>query len=1172
MDKKFIPFLQKAAGGQSVPMSEGGDPTNTLATSAEIAVWQSQKLPADTVSTENGCIVTASARWPLIIDPQLQGIAWIKEKESDPTRNLQICRLGQNDLVRKLERSIESGTSLLIENMGERIDAVLTPVIQRATIKRGHKLYVKLGDSEVEFHPDFRLFLHTKLGNPHFPPEVQAECTLINFTVTLQGLEDQLLVEVVRKERPDLASESERLVHEDRGFKIKIKELEDQILYKLATAEGDITEDVELIEGLEEAKKISNDIAEKMAKAAIVQANIKQTSEKYRSVSARAALLFFLMNDLVKMHTYYIYSLAAFLRVFFQGIDAIPAAVSAAAAAAAEEDPEEGDEEGEGGATSGPAELTDEELAERCVHLNVSITRTVFNYIRRGLFERDKLTVSTQLTLKIMNTTGRLDTEDMNYLVDAGISLDAGNMGPLHEWLPENLWPKVKYLEGLKVFNGLGDIMQSDSDDWQEWFDNEHAENAKIPGDLVDLAPFHQLILLRAMRPDRLPNALGRWISNEMAPEYVQQAPFDMPATYEETNPQTPVFFVLFAGVDPTPWVEDIGKVKGFTIDNGKFVNISMGQGQEAPAEAVTARFAKEGGWAMLQNCHLMQTWVPTLERLFEVVSEDAHEDFRLFISAEPPPFASWKNMPESLMQSCIKVANEAPADIKSNLSRAWAEFSQDRIEINTKQTEFKGCCFALVWFHALMLGRKKFGQMGWSRKYSFNTGDLRICADVLTDYLDNTPTTPWQDLRYIFGEIMYGGHITDAWDRRTCNTYLSKIMHDGIFKKMVFGSTAGNDFVSPDPTSLDYQGYVDYIENDMVPEAPPLFGMHANAEIGYLAEVTGTVFNTIMSLSGGAGDEGDGGGGKVAERKDFILEECPEDSEMVGISILLKQYEETEEGKAEGPFNQVVLQECTRMNVLLGEIRRALVELDKGLKGQLNMSPSMEDLAECMGTGMVPGRNPFHGCNWEGKAWFSMKSLLPWFSDLQRRCEQLTVWTEEMHRPFCVWLPGLFNPTAYITAAMQCTARTAGLPLDKMTTETHMTLWSTPDEVDHHPNGGGFVNGLYIEGARWPSKEEVEDPVEIEGEPCGGHIMTSKLKDLLPLLPVVYIKAVQVQPTWEPSSVGYLRHEADTYEAPIYITQFRGPTYVELATLHSVNDTRDWVLAAVAVVFQSAD
>jgi dynein heavy chain len=59
----------------------------------------------------------------------------------------------------------------------------------------------------------------------------------------------------------------------------------------------------------------------------------------------------------------------------------------------------------------------------------------------------------------------------------------------------------------------------------------------------------------------------------------------------------------------------------------------------------------------MLQNCHLMQSWVPKLERLLEVVQENAHPDFRCFISAEPPPIPSWKNMPESLMQGSVKVS-----------------------------------------------------------------------------------------------------------------------------------------------------------------------------------------------------------------------------------------------------------------------------------------------------------------------------------------------------------------------------------------------------------------------------------------------------------------------------------------------------------------------------------
>jgi len=61
------------------------------------------------------------------------------------------------------------------------------------------------------------------------------------------------------------------------------------------------------------------------------------------------------------------------------------------------------------------------------------------------------------------------------------------------------------------------------------------------------------------------------------------------------------------------------------------------------------------------------------------------------------------------------------------------------------------------------MLGRKKFGTQGWSRVYNFNDGDLTICADVLFNYLSKYDQVPWDDLRYIFGEIMYGGHITDV-------------------------------------------------------------------------------------------------------------------------------------------------------------------------------------------------------------------------------------------------------------------------------------------------------------------------------------------------------------------------------------------------------------------------
>lgn len=59
---------------------------------------------------------------------------------------------------------------------------------------------------------------------------------------------------------------------------------------------------------------------------------------------------------------------------------------------------------------------------------------------------------------------------------------------------------------------------------------------------------------------------------------------------------------------------------------------------------------------------------------------------------------------------------------------------------------------------------------MGWSRKYNFNDGDLTICGNVLMNYIDNNDIVPYNDLKYLFGEVMYGGHITDQWDRR-CNS-----------------------------------------------------------------------------------------------------------------------------------------------------------------------------------------------------------------------------------------------------------------------------------------------------------------------------------------------------------------------------------------------------------------
>lgn len=91
---------------------------------------------------------------------------------------------------------------------------------------------MKIGDKEVDYHPNFRLILHTKLANPHYKPEMQAQTTLINFTVTKDGLEEQLLEEVLQIELEELAIERARLTRDQNNHKITIKNLEDDLLQR----------------------------------------------------------------------------------------------------------------------------------------------------------------------------------------------------------------------------------------------------------------------------------------------------------------------------------------------------------------------------------------------------------------------------------------------------------------------------------------------------------------------------------------------------------------------------------------------------------------------------------------------------------------------------------------------------------------------------------------------------------------------------------------------------------------------------------------------------------------------------------------------------------------------------------------------------------------------------
>jgi dynein heavy chain len=297
----------------------------------------------------------------------------------------------------------------------------------------------------------------------------------------------------------------------------------------------------------------------------------------------------------------------------------------------------------------------------------------------------------------------------------------------------------------------------------------------------------------------------------------------------------------------------------------------------------------------------------------------------------------------------------------------------------------------------------------------------------------------------------MYGGHITDDWDRRCNSTYLLKLIKPEILQQMQLTMTAG--FKSPIPEKFDRERYEEYIEKSLPAEIPQMFGLHPNAEIGYLTTQANALFNYIQQIQGGSSaGGGDDGASEVFAKIYKFQEMCPETFQMLDLFARATE---------RPPFIVVCLQECERMNKLLVEIKSSLSDLDAGLKGTLNITESMEKLAYALNMNQIPP-------GWQACAYLSKKALLIWLEDLILRCAQLERWSEEFITPTVLWLSALFNPMSFLTAIMQITARATNQPLDEMCLRSDVTNHYDITELTEYPETGSYVNGFTLEGAGW--------------------------------------------------------------------------------------------------------
>jgi dynein heavy chain len=1049
---------------------------DTLGDAVKLQLWKVAGLPSDAVSIENGIIIDNARRWPLMIDPQNQANRFIKKLGQEHEEGIESCKAKDSNLMRNLSTSVMNGKWFLIENAGEELDPALEPILTQQVIKEGAGYSIKVGDKTVDYNPNFKLFITTTLPNPHYSPETTVKVTILNFAITPEGLEEQMLGTVVAKESPQLEETKSQLVYESAKMNKQLKSIEDEILRLLSVSKGNILDDETMINTLDVSKKTAEEITVKVQEAKKTEVEIDVARESYRPVAYRASLLFFCIVDLSTVDPMYQYSLQWFTKLFEMGVE-----------------------------NSAQAALIEDRLS----NLNDYFTYSLYENVCRSLFEKHKLLFSFTLTVKILQGYKQIDSNEWRTLL-AGPA-GGSNTVPKNptNWLDTNTW-KAMYsqlhgLNSLPNFRGIEDFFLANSDTFKPIFDAVDAHETPLPEPFeTKLNQFQKMLVLKAIRPDKVKNAVQAWIAAKLGKQFIESPPLDLSKCYKDSTVTSPLIFVLSPGSDPISAFKRLAEEMNMTK---KLESISLGQGMGSRAAHFIEDAKIRGGWVLLQNCHLAESWMPDMEKLVEEFDDSIHRDFRLWLTSMPA-----KKFPVSVLQNSVKMTIEPPQGLKSNLLSSYTRMDDRALNDCANPEAFKTLLFGFCFFHAIVQDRRKFGPIGWNILYEFTNEDLEVTSNQLKMFLNQGgDRIPYKVLNILGADVNYGGRVTDDKDSRLIKTILETYINPGIFEAEYKFSPSGLYYSPPPGKQSDYLHYISKLPLNPSPEA---FGLHENAEITTAQDETRLLLDTILSVQPRASIAGGKSREEIlGELAQKLEQSLPQSFDVDNVSLQFPtQYTES--------MNTVLFQEVIRFQNLLNIMTSSLADVQKALVGRIVMSEELEKMANSLFINQVPAI-------WSEKGFLSLKPLAAWYDELKQRIVFFNKWIEQ-GTPNSFWFSGFFFPQAFVTGTLQNYARKYGVAVDRLSFQFSVMEGVNPTEVVERPADGCYVYGMWLEGARW------DGPKHSLGE--------SKPKELYTQMPMLHLLPVtdRVPP------------KGGIYNCPVYKVLSRSGTLS--TTGHSTN------------------
>ncbi|KAL8274807.1 hypothetical protein Esti_001282 [Eimeria stiedai] len=1095
---------------------------DALSTPEQVQQWVMQGLPNDELSIQNATIILRTQCCPMLIDPHQQAVQWLAQTFPD----MKVLRAEEPNLLRSLQLMVQCGALVVIECFSENVDPSLNPLLELKRPIQAQRTFsgldvtgaargdepalerapssVAFGNSIVEINPSFRLLLQTPLNAPHFSPEVCARLTLVDFSIACKGLEQRLLGLALQAAAPNIHATCLRLVRESAETRAQLTAAEQRMLEALSDAKEDVLEDLELLNILRHAKAVSESCAERLQEQQKAQAAADATLSLYTPCAQRAASFFQVLQQLESVHPMYLFSVQTFQHCFV--------------------------------ASKQDASQQQQDICLYTSELMAATLRKVYWCVSPCLFERHKPLLRVLLALQSLTLRKAVRRDELQQLFapafppsadspetvpDADQKLPSSSEATSMNWLTESARQRLHGLQRLgEPFVQLAASVLEDAGDWEAALYEENPLASAWPeqwGERLSLV--QQTLLVQCVRPECLCNCLQVLAEAELGFILANVVPLRMDEALDLAGSKAPLVILLAPGADPQAALLQLAEVAHM---RNKFVTVAMGEGQGPKAVSAICSSAETGQWVLLQNCHLGRSFLKQLSILVsDLATQNPHKDFRLILTTAP-----CEEFPSAILLRSVKLAYEAPRGLRDNLLRIYSEVTLDWLDSHPRGTLLRPMVFRLCFLHALLLGRRRFGPLGWVSPVNFLASDLLISLQQLQTSVtpDSVNPLPWALLQYLASDINYGGRVADEWDRRLLRHLCSEVLVE---------ETLPPDSAPPSsrpftalPPDLSCAETLAFIRSLPAEEPPEVFGLHPNAALAIAATESSTMQQLLTRVHQQQGAALEREATKAEASSTFGMGESS--------SIVLAQMPplfDIREAAASRPhayenaMDAVLLQELARYNALISlavEILKIPIDAAGGL---IEYTPQVEELNQCLQQNRVPQVVA-------AASYPTAFSLSTWLVDLKKRVDFMKLWLRE-GPPHPFWLPGCFSARSVCTAMLQTFARYKGLkinavafsfvvlPEEKSETGSVSSQGKQQrDETQAPPPFAHDISGLFLHGAAWSSENMA--------------LIEQDYWEFFAPLPLL---------RFQPTHVGSQCRPPRAYECPLYCTSKRSDT-----------------------------